>query len=42
MADETKKKTPNTADRFCWGADDLIITRKQEMDEPKPDDTIVY
>ncbi|MDD3070074.1 hypothetical protein [Methanoculleus horonobensis] len=42
MADETKKKMPNPADRFCWDADDLIITRKQENEEPKPDNTIVY
>ena len=41
MADDTKKK-PSPADRFCWDADDLIVTRKQEKEEPKPDETIVY
>ncbi|UYU18600.1 MULTISPECIES: hypothetical protein [Methanoculleus] len=39
---EEKRKKPNPADRFCWDADDLIITRKREKDEPKPDDGIVY
>ncbi|WP_255342089.1 hypothetical protein [Methanoculleus sp. MH98A] len=41
MAEERRKK-PNPAERFCRDADDIIVIRKREEDEPKPDGGIVY
>lgn len=38
---DEKPRRPDPADRFCWGEDDIVITRANDK-EPKPKPGKVY